>query len=96
MFAVLDALRLDVDAFDAGFLELDDVCFDGRWSEISITVNAEKLHAFHDSRAHLDAMRNAASVAQVGRGVVDDEVGGVDAFGYRAAPHWVGVNLLKP
>jgi hypothetical protein len=78
VFAVFDALRLDVDAFDAGFLELDHVGFDRRWREISIAVHAQKLHALHDSGAHLYAVRNAAGVAEVGRRVVDDEVGCVD------------------
>ena len=95
VFAVFLPRRLNVDALDVGFLEIDHRVL-RRWRrKLDVAIHAEELHALHDRRAHLDALRDPASIGEVGRGVVHDQVLSVDAFGHRTPAHRVHVDLLE-
>ena len=66
-----------------------------RRRQLNIAVNTEDLQPFDRRWAHSDAVRHAASITQVCRGIVDNQIIRINALGHRPVTERAVVNLLK-
>ena len=66
-----------------------------RCRETDVLVDAQNLHSLDDRGPHVNAMRDALGIRKVGRGVIDDQIVGINGFRYRSISKRAEINLLE-